>query len=286
MTSLSIDRLPDKTFIISSAYRTCGSETSFFAQLNQAIMNVRSIQLDMCQFNNNIIPTEGSVFYWVESSYAATPFSFTFPDNTFYTISDLATYIQTQMTAIGTGTYTVTVNSSNYFEFTSNVPFSLIGNLPNNNIYYILGFSALANASYVGPFPGIPPGYSFLNTSLQGFDPFNNRINGLGVSLSPLTTNGISNSVNNVSYTWYVPVLRNYGEVEYFAANKDFNQTTKYFNKGFNFSSMKVDIGLLFPSSQSVTFNQKLHSDIYFIFSYTTFDDFPAILSSELINTC
>lgn len=283
MTSLTIDKNADKTFIISSAYRTSGTETSFNVQLNQPIRNVRSVQLDMVQFNNNICPTEGSIFRWVETSYGGTQLSFTFPEDTFYTATQLATYIQTQMNTIGTGTYTVSITASNYFVFTSNVPFSLICNQPNNNIFYILGFQQQANNVFIQPFPGVPPGFTYLNTTTQAPDPLNNRINGLGISLSPLSTSSINNTTNNISYNYYVPVLHNYTEVEYFAANKDFNQTVKYFGKSFTFSSMKVDIGILFPSSQTVNFNQKLHSDIYLIFSYTTYDDASIILSSEQI---
>lgn len=283
MSASAIDLFTDKTLIISSAYRNTGTETSFNIQLNQAISNVRTIQLQMCQVNNMVCPTEGSVFYWVEASYSATPFSFSFPDNTFYTVPEIATYIQTQMNAIGTLSYTVTINSSNYFQFSANGAFSLVCNQSNNNIFYILGLGAYANNIPVFPTSLPPKGYTFLNTSLSCPEPVNNRIAGIGISVTPLSSNSISNSPSNPSYNFYVPYLQNYSRVEYFSANSGFNQTCKYYNKGFSFSSMKVDIGVLIPSSKSVTFNHKLHSDIYFILNYTTYDDVRAILQSDTI---
>lgn len=285
--ALSIDKNPDRTFLVSSAYRTTGTETNFKTNLSQSILNIRSIQLEMAEFTNYICPSEGSVFNWVELSYSGSMLSFSFPADTFYTIDQLITYIQTQMNAIGTLTYSIAYNSSNYITFTANGAFSLICNKLDNNIYYILGFTPYANSipQFITSTP--PPGYTFLNSSVTAPYPFDNRAIGLGIVIGPLTTNTTSNNpTNNVSTTFYIPLTHNYTEVEYFASNKDFYQVTKYYSKGQCLYNIEVNIGLMLPGSNSINFSGKLHSDITMIFSYTTYDDVDVIRASDKINSC
>lgn len=269
---------------IYSAYRPLQpNETvnNFTCILSGAMHNIKSIGLDYCSFANNICVLEGSLFEWTEDDYPApsgsAPItSFGFPSNTFLTPAQTAAYIQTNMNLLSPNsyTYTVTIDSSGYYNFTSTGSFSIY--CLNPNCAYFIGLTEVADGRQIYG-PSIPQFSTPLGTTLRPEWPCFNRPWGISIEIEGFSSNTLSNCTYNPSFQFIVPISSNYGDMQEYYRGQTFNQNIYYFDIGHTFKTFKIKIGLMIPGLRGTTGSFNLHSDIFIRFHYETFDDMKAL---------
>ena len=208
-----------KYFIIYSPFRLEGSNEKFLCQLSDTIKNVKCIQLDYIEFPNNIIPTENKTFFVVEDDYANynTPsmFSYSFP-KIFYTAQQTAALLQSELNTWSPGgyTYTVSVDTSNYFIITSTGQFSISGTLLVN-----IGFLDLVTIDNFYPSP-VPNHCTPLTDNLRSLQPVLFRYMGVAISISPFSSETVINAKHYIRPTTFIcPLTTNYGEMQFYYNN-------------------------------------------------------------------
>jgi len=276
--------IPYKYVDIYSAYRPLDpNETvnNFTCILSKPLYNVKSIGLDYCFFSNNICVFEYSVFKWTENGYPAPTgvapiISFTFPQNTFLTPAQSAAYIESNMNSLSPGgyTYTVTVDSSGYYNFTSTGNFSIY--CLNPNCAYFIGLTEVADGRQIYG-PSVPQFSTPLGTALKPNWPCFNRSAGVSIELEGFSSNVQSNCTYNPSFQFIVPITTNYGDVQQHFRSQTFDQNIYYFDVGKTVSVFRVKLGLMIPSFRGVALPFELRSDIFIRLHYESFDDQKAL---------
>lgn len=276
--------IPYRFANIYSAYRPLDSNetvNNFTCVLSKPMYNIKSVGLDYCGFANNICVFEGTYFGWTEDDYPApdgsAPItSFTFPDGVFYTPSQAASYIQTNMNSLSPNsyTYTVTIDSSGYYNFTSTGTFSIycFGNVSA----YMIGLTELADGRQVYG-PSVPRFCSPLLSSLRPEWPCFNRPWGISIEIEGLSSNISSNCPYTPSFQFIVPITTNYGDMQEYFRAQTFNQNIFYFDVGRTITSFKVKIGLMIPGIRGLELPFVLHGDIFIRLHYESFDDMKAL---------
>ena len=268
---------------IFSAYRPLlSTETvnDFTCKLSAPMKNVKALGLDYVSFCNNICAFEGSLFEWAETGYIlpGNPgfASFGFPPSTFFTPAESALYIQTQMNALSPNgyTYTVTVDSSGYYNFTSTGQFTIY--CLNPNCAYFIGLSQVADGRQIYG-PSVPQFFTLLGTSLRSEWPCFNRTWGISIEIEGLSSNNLSNCTFTPSYQFLVPITTNYGDMQEYYRESSFNQNVIYFDVGHTFDTFKIKLNLMVPGLRGLTRGYDLHSDIFIRLFYETFDDMKAL---------
>ena len=276
--------IPYKFADIYSAYRPLPAEetvNNFTCILSKPMYNIKSIGLDYCAFANNICVFERTVFEWTEDNYPAptgtgTITSFGFPLNTFFTPAQAAAYIQTNMNTLSPSgyTYTVSIDSSGYYNFTSTGTFSIY--CYNLNSGFFIGLTEIADGRQIYG-DTVPRFCTPLGTSLRPEWPCFNRPWGISIELEGFSSNVQGNCTYSPSFQFIVPITTNYGEMQEFFRSQTFNQNIYYFDVGRTATVFKFKIGLMIPGLRGLAGPFNLHSDIFIRLHYESFDDMKAL---------
>lgn len=269
-----------KFFTIFSGYRTSSELDSaeFTVELSQPLLDVRQITLEYAQFNNTIVPMQGSSFIFSETGYSGPTVGFTFP-NVFMAPSDLMAYIETQMNALSPNgyTYTVTIDAvTGIISWSSTGNFTLQFQGDTSGFY--LGCILLTNGHLI--YPGVPAHYSPFGTTFSAPWPINNRIPGVAIRIRPWTADICSNSDYLDNHLFIIPMGKyNYGEVVEFNHLSQWKQNIAFFTPGHSFKKLYCSIVPWIASSLD-SIPLKLNTDIVLKFSYSTYRDTQAISES------
>lgn len=220
---------------ISSNDAISGTPGAFRVSLSQSIKNVQRITLELAEYCTSWY-NDGELF--VDEQIGG-PFSLVLP-NQHFVGSTLATYLQTQLTALSSGglTYTVTFDSDQ-IKFTISATGNFELEFSNNDTL---------DVSRMLGFPDIDTGQSNSFTSTQ-----------LSVLLTPVIYLEIQNiptnyiSTNNSGVNFVLPVEEIFGSYNQINPQRSWIQTVPIKERGFNIRDLLITFK--FQDGRIIDFN-------------------------------